>query len=128
MPEFAWGVIFGASLLAFQKSKGTDRPIAVGSVYHKLTGRVGARQDFPYFLKNSARKKSGVGVEQGSEAAVHALRAYVLCNMMNPKCNKSVVKVNINKAFNSAREDVVLKQPLVKCSEMFPMLMQVYSA
>ena len=44
VPEFARGAIFGASLVAFKKPEGGVQPIAVGSVYRRLTGRFGARQ------------------------------------------------------------------------------------
>ena len=37
-----------------------------------------------------------------SEAAVYAKRAYVMCNVINPECNKIIVEVGIRNAFDSA--------------------------
>lgn len=59
---------------------------------------------------------------------MHGLREYVMCNMINSECNKTIVKVDIRNAFNSVRRDIVLEQVLAKCPEMFPMLRQAFSA
>ena len=93
--------IFGATLVASKKPERGVRPIAVGSVYRRLTGRFGARQGTFRLAEHLSPIQVGVGVGQGCEAGVHALRQYVMCNTINPECNKIIVKVGIRNAFNS---------------------------
>ena len=70
VPEFARGAIFGASLVAFKKPEVGVRPISVGTLYGRLTGRFEARQATSGLAEEISPKQVGVGVEQGCEAAV----------------------------------------------------------
>ena len=47
--------------------------------------------------------------------------------MIDPECNKIIVRVGIGNAFKSVKRDIVSGQVLSEFLEMFPMLRQTYS-
>ena len=78
VPGFARETIFGASVVAFKKPEGGVWPMPVGSVYRRLTGRFVARQATSRLAEHLSPFQVRLGVEQGYEANVHALREYVM--------------------------------------------------
>ena len=66
--------LFRASLFALRKKDGGLRPIAVGSVYRRLPGRIGARHIASILGPKLPPTQLGFGIPLGCEAAVHTAR------------------------------------------------------
>ena len=73
LPEFALPAFFGASLIALQKKDGGLRPIAVGSVYRRITAKVATSSVSGQIGADLRPIQLGVAKINGCEAAVHAV-------------------------------------------------------
>ena len=102
----------GAGLVALPKPAGGLRPIAVGELLRRPTGKC-----LMQMVRDEARDyfwpaQAGVGFPRGAEAAVHALRAWVGRHAASP--DSVVVKVDFQNAFNTISRDVVLREARAK--------------
>ena len=104
-PEVA-PVLAGAGLVALPKPHGGVRPIAVGEVLRRLTGKC-----LMTLARDEARSffwpvQLGVAVPAGVEAAVHTVRAWFGRNATSS--GKLLLKLDFSNAFNTiSREHVV---------------------
>ena len=127
LPECGREALFGASLCALRKKDGGLRPIAVGSVYRRLPGRVGAKHIATAIGPELRPTQLGVGTPLGCEAAVHATRKFIESNGPDSSVPRVLVKVDVKNAFNTVRRDVILSQLQERCPEIYPMAHQAYS-
>ena len=72
--------LFSAKLTALCKDGGT-RPIAVGSVFRRLASNVGCATATSALARQPSPTQIGVDIHGASEAAVHAIRRYVMDHM-----------------------------------------------
>ncbi|XP_061706402.1 uncharacterized protein LOC133525602 [Cydia pomonella] len=117
--------IYGASLCALSKKDGGLRPIAIGSVFRRLTAKLGChavRDEMSSYLQPC---QLGFGTKLGCEAAIHATRAFVL-DPKNADC--VIIKIDLKNAFNSLERDVLLSEVRDKIPLLYPFLHQVYSS
>ena len=120
--------LYGASLLALSKPDGGIRPIAIGCVYRRLTCKIAAA-----VVKSTCASEIlsphqlGVGTALGSEAIIHATRAYCQKEVVEAR-NSHIVKVDFKNAFNCIRRDIVLDQFRVKVGFLFPLMWQMYGS
>ena len=127
VPDYAREAIFGASLCALSKKDGGVRPIAVGSAYRRLAGRILAHQATSRLSPELSPIQLGVGVPRGCEAAVHAVREHITGLSATQDTSFVLVKVDIKNAFNSLRRDTLLRRVRQKCPELLPMVSHSYS-
>ena len=98
----------GANLVALPKPSGGVRPIAIGEVLRRLTGKC-----LMQLVHDDARThfwpaQAGVAVKAGVESAVHTLRAWL--GRHATAVDRVVVKLDFSNAFNTVSREVVLKQ------------------
>ena len=104
----------GAKLFAAEKKDGGIRPIAVGDVLRRLTGKClsqctrGAARAYFWPLQ------VGCGSPLGAETAVHVLRQW--CERHAGNQNKVVLKLDFRNAFNCVNRGACLRE----VSEHFP--------
>ena len=127
VPQCGRDALFGASLCALRKRDGGLRPIAVGSVYRRLPGRIGARHIATVLSPELRPTQLGVGTPLGCEAAVHAAREYIYSRATGSSAPHVLVKVDVRNAFNTVRRDIFLSQLKDRCPEIYPMAHQAYS-
>ena len=92
-------VLAGAALVAVPKPKGGVRPIAIGEVMRRLTGKclmAAVREEARAFLWPA---QLGVGVAAGAETAVHTVRAWLSRQQAAGQC-KVLLKLDFRNAFN----------------------------
>ncbi|KAI5642477.1 reverse transcriptase (RNA-dependent DNA polymerase) domain-containing protein [Phthorimaea operculella] len=115
--------LYGAALCALSKKDGGVRPIAIGSTIRRLTTKLGCRavkEDMSTYLRP---RQLGFGTKLGCEAAIHAIRAFV----MDPQNeNNVIIKLDLKNAFNSVERDVLLAEVRDKIPSLYPFLYQVY--
>ena len=104
----------GAGLVALPKPSGGIRPIAVGELLRRLTGKCLMHAVRPEARDYFWPAQAGVAVKGGAEAAVHGLRAWVGRHSQD----SVVVRVDFQNAFNTVNRDVVLQQ----ARDQFPTL------
>lgn len=124
IPDAARNAFFGASLIAIKKKQGGLRPIAIGSSYRRLTGRLVAKRTTASLSSQLTPTQLGVGAPLGCEAAVHAVRKYTHTNRGN---DELIVKVDLSNAFNSVTREVVLSQVSQRCPSALPLVRQAYA-
>ena len=113
---------------AFEKPDGGVRPIAVGSFYRRLAGKMAARHASSLLSSELSPVQLGVGTRGGCEALVHAFRQYSTSVSQNQSLSTHVaVKLNIKNAFNSILRKIVLSEILKRCPEIYPIAWQAYS-
>ena len=92
-------MLAGAALVAVPKPKGGVRPIAIGEVMRRLTGKclmAAVREEARAFLWPA---QLGVGVAAGAETAVHTVRAWLSRQQAAGQC-KVLLKLDFRNAFN----------------------------
>ena len=105
-PEFLAPVLAGAGLVALPKPQGGVRPIAVGEILRRLTGKclMGiVRNDAQFFFWPA---QVGVAVPGGAEKAIHTVRAWHRRHQTSS--DKVALKLDFANAFNTVRRDAVL--------------------
>ena len=102
-------LLAGAGLVALPKPSGGIRPIAVGELLRRLTGKCLMQAVRPEARDHFWPAQAGVAVPGGAEAAVHGLRAWVSRHAASH--DSVVVKVDFQNAFNTVSRDVVLHRP-----------------
>ncbi len=116
-------IFYGASLIALAKDNGDIRPIAIGLVWRRLAGKIGC-----FAVKDSVSQllapiSNGFGVQGGSEAIVHAVRAYAKANHAAPT---AIIKFDFSNAFNEIFRNFLLNEIKTTAPSLFPMLKQAY--
>ena len=105
-PEFLAPVLAGAGLVALPKPQGGVRPIAVGEILRRLTGKC-----LMGIVRNDAQSffwpaQVGVAVPGGAEKAIHTVRAWHRRHQTSS--DKVALKLDFANAFNTVRRDAVL--------------------
>ena len=107
-PSFVAPVLAGAGLVALPKPSGGVRPIAVGEILRRLTGKclmsLVQQQARTYFWPAQV----GVAVKGGAEKAVHTVRAWTQRHAGS--ATKVLVKLDFANAFNCVSREAVLQQ------------------
>ena len=124
LPEFIRRTVFGATLTAFNKADGGLRPIAVGTLYRRLSTKVGLRPISTPLGEKLAPVQLGFGVRTGCEAAAHATRWFY--EHMPP--DSVMAQVDMANAFNTLRRDKFLEMARIEVPTLYPLLWQAYSA
>ena len=119
IPECVRGALYRAALCALAKKEGGIRPIAVGSFYRRLSGRIAARHASAALAHTLKPCQLGVGVPQGCEAAIHSVREYASRTVAQPGSNHVLLKVDIRNAFNSIHRSPVLEGIREKCPDIY---------
>lgn len=115
--------LFGASLVALNKSCGGVRPIAVGCTLRRLVAKCASfsvRDEMGLLL---APLQLGYGTPMGSEAAVHAARTYL--HQIQP--GHLLLKVDFKNAFNCIRRDKMLEAVLSEAPGIFNFVYAAYN-
>ena len=115
-PSFVAPVLAGAGLVTLPKPQGGVRPIAVGEILRRLTGKclmTQVREDAQAFFWPA---QVGVAVKGGAERAVHAVRAWT--QQHAGASQKALLKLDFRNAFNCVSRDAVLQE----CAANFPAL------
>jgi hypothetical protein len=98
-PELA-PLLSGANLFAANKKlQGEYRPIAVGEVLRRLTGKCLAFHHAPEAASHLNPHQLGVGTRSGGESIIHATQA-ILSDSTIPANNKWVLQIDFKNAFN----------------------------
>ena len=121
LPECAVPAFFGASLIALRKKDGGLRPIAVGSVYRRIAGKVTATAVSRAIGTQLRPAQHGVATRNGCEVAVHAVRAYAeACTAAGD--SKILVKLDVSNAFNSVHRDSMLEAVKARAPTIYPLV------
>ena len=96
----------GASLVAVPKPRGGVRPIAIGEVLRRLTGKCLMESVRGRAREHLFPAQVGVAVPAGAEAAVHAVRAWATRH--RDAANKVLLKLDFTNAFNTVSRQQVL--------------------
>lgn len=116
-------ILYGASLCAFLKKDGGIRPIAVGSVFRRLSAKMSCFQVKSDLLSYLSPNQLGVATKLGSESCIHAVRTFV---HLPENAKKILLKIDFSNAFNSINRDSMLNQVLEKVPSLYPFLSQCY--
>lgn len=105
-PDFVVPVLAGAGLVALPKPKGGVRPIAVGEILRRLTGKC-----LMALVRDEARSyfypaQLGVAVPGGVEIAIHTARAWYDRHQCSTQ--KVALKLDFSNAFNTVHREAVL--------------------
>jgi len=98
-------ILFGASLTAITKQAGGIRPIAVGYIWRRLSGKLVCNHVSTRMAALLSPRQLGFGVKGGAEAGVRAARRFVT----NHPTNKVMIKIDFRNAFNTLRRDVIME-------------------
>ena len=115
VPEAVKPIIFGGRLIALQKKNGGVRPIAIGYVWRRLSGKCASKYATLKLAPLLSPLQLGVGVPNGCEAAVHAARRFV----ETLQGDRAFIKLDFANAFNSLRRDCVLSAVASEIPELF---------
>ena len=127
LPECVVPAFFGASLIALRKKDGGLRPIAVGSVYRRIAGKVAAAAVSGAIGARLRPIQLGVATRNGCEAAVHAVRAYIQGSSESAADSKIMVKLDVSNAFNTVRRDSMMEAVIEQAPAIYPFVWQGYN-
>ena len=99
---------FGASLFAANKKDGGHRPIAVGEVLRRLVSKCLAFESASKAAELLAPLQVGVGVRNGIDAAVHAVRSLIEDQSVQAN-DKWVLQLDFANAFNTVDRNKVFE-------------------
>ena len=116
VPALVGPILFGGALTAISKKGGGVRPITVGYVWRRLTGKVACRRVSEEAAILLGPRQLGFGVAGGCEASVHLVRRFV----ENWPPGHVLLKIDFKNAFNTVRRDVILEA----VAKHFPSLLQ----
>lgn len=117
--------LYGATLCALSKKDGGIRPIAVGSVFRRLTAKLCCRAVRDVMADYLQPHQVGFGTALGCEAAIHSTRSFAV---RHEASNKVIVKIDIKNAFNSVERDTILSEVLEHTSSLYPFVYQCYAS
>jgi len=123
VPDAVLPVLYGASLLAFNKKGGGLRPIAVGYMLRRLAAKVSAQRVMVRCAGILSPHQLGVGVVCGAEAAVHAARRF----LQNAGPDNIFIKIDMCNAFNSLHRDALFDSTLKYVPELFKFVEAAYA-
>ena len=104
-PEAACALA-GACLVAVPKPKGGIRPIAIGELLRRLTGKCLMTQVRTAAREHLFPEQVGLAVPSGAEAVVHTVRAWLARH--SGSTQKVLVKLDFENAFNTLSRQQVL--------------------
>ena len=104
-------VLAGAGLVAVPKPNGGVRPIAVGEILRRLTGKC-----LMQLVQEEARRtfwptQLGVGIKSGAETGIHTVRAWT--KRHEGAHNKVLLKLDFSNAFNRISRCQVLESAVM---------------
>ena len=79
-------ILYGASLCALTKKGGDVRPIAVGATFRLLVAKAACRTVKEELVVKLAPAQLGFGIQQGAEAAAHAVRPSSVISLTDKRC------------------------------------------
>ena len=103
-------IFFGANLIPLRKKDGGIRAIAVGQTLQCLVTKCISSRVTHSIGSELATLQLGCGVPLGCEAAAHATRLY----LQSMPSNHLFLKLDFRNAFNSMRQDKMLKMLIIK--------------
>ena len=113
IPPEAATVLFGANLTPLLKKDGGIRPIASGSVFRRLAGKIVSNRIQAQLGEVLRPVQLGYRTKGGCEIAVHATRAFLETATNETRC---LLKLDFKDAFNTIRRDTMLE----KVKEIIP--------
>ena len=122
VPVPARPYFFGTKLIGLNKAHGGICPIAVGCTLRRLVAKCACaevKEELGSFLYP---RQLGFGVPLGAETDVHAARSYV----QGLDENSFLVKLHLQNAFNSIRQDLMLANTLEKAPAIYPLACSAY--
>ena len=92
-------LLFSGNLTALRKKDGGIRPIAVGNVLGRLASTVSCAAVTPSLARQLSPMQIGVGSQGACEAAVHAIRRYVIYHTESGQShqNRLIAKLDFKK-------------------------------
>ena len=92
-------LLFSGNLTALRKKDGGIRPIAVGNVLRRLASTVSCAAVTPSLARQLSPMQIGVGSQGACEAAVHAIRRYVIYHTESGQShqNRLIAKLDFKK-------------------------------
>jgi hypothetical protein len=129
-PEEVAPYMAGASLIALQKSdpgKPLDiRPIAVGEIYRRLTGKCVCVATVEKARERLQPHQVGVACPAGVERAVHATRSLIKDHWEDD--DFAILKVDMRNAFNTVSRQEVVDQCALHLPEIVPWVLYCYKS
>ena len=107
-PHFVAPVLAGAGLVALPKPNGGVRPIAVGEIMRRLTGKCLMKIVRADAHNHFWPLQVGVAVPHGAEIAIHTVRAWLWRHRTSNA--KVLVKLDFANAFNQVSRTTVLQE------------------
>ena len=107
-PHFVAPVLAGAGLVALPKPNGGVRPIAVGEIMRRLTGKCLMKIVRADAHNHFWPLQVGVAVPHGAEIAIHTVRAWLRRHRTSNA--KVLVKLDFANAFNQVSRTTVLQE------------------
>ena len=100
------------------------RPIAIGSVYHRLVCKLVAGHMTKAVASQVDSKQLGVGAQLGCVGAVHAVR-----NFVERQSHRGLImiKLDLSNAFNSVSREAVLRQATQRLPAAMLLITQDYA-
>ena len=123
VPKEAAAVLFGANLTPLRKKDGGIRPIASGSVFRRLAGKIVSRRIQAQLGEVLRPVQLGYGTKGGCEIAVHATRAFLEVASNETRC---LLKLDFKNAFNTIRRDRMLEKVKEVIPEYHPYVSSTY--
>ena len=123
VPSEAATVLFGANLTPLRKKDGGIRPIASGSVFRRLAGKIVSRRVQAQLGEVLRPVQLGYGTKGGCEIAVHATRALLETDDNETRC---LLKLDFKNAFNTIRRDKMLEKVREVVPDYLPYVSSTY--
>lgn len=114
---------FGARLIPIPKKNKKVRPIAIGSIFHKLISSAIMNHISKDLQSTFAPVQFGVGIKGGAENIVHGIR-----NKLSDDPNLTLVSLDLENAFNNVNRQVFLNEVKSKFPNILCWIHQVYGA
>lgn len=116
-------IFYSGRLIAFIKDNGDIRPIAVGTYWRRLAGKI-ACSDIKESLSQKLKPHQlGYGAKGGAEAIIHAVRSFVNMNHDQPM---ALIKLDYINAFNMLLRQFLLDETKSISPGLLPMMNQAY--
>lgn len=112
---------FGARLIPIGKKGGGIRPIAIGTIFHKLISSaimLNIKEHLPGIF---SPVQFGVGIPGGAENIIHGIR-----NLLGDHPDWALVSLDLTNAFNSVSRNFFINQVYQKFPNILPWVWQCY--
>ena len=117
VPRTIRPILYGASLCAL--TKGSVRPIAVGSTFRRLVAKAACRTVKEEVVVKLAPAQLGFGILQGAEAASHHAVRNFLSNLTD---GQALLKIDFTNTFNTLHRVRMLLVIREELPELFPFI------